>query len=118
MLRGIADACQQTKRDSDIAARIGDEKFAVLLPETNIAAALIFAERLRRHIAESTCRADGMSFTVTVSIGIAEATLGMSGIEALLQRADDALLQAKHGGRNCVRVAGTKSEPKLVRAAE
>jgi diguanylate cyclase (GGDEF)-like protein len=118
VLRSVASLCQQTKRDSDIVARIGGEEFAILLPETNIDAALVFAERLRRHVAQCSHRVSDESFAVTVSIGITESTLAMSGIETLLQRADEALYDAKRSGRDCVRVAAAKNEPKSIRAAE
>ena len=52
-------------------------------------------------------------FRVTASIGIAEATISMSGIGALMKAADEALYQAKADGRNCIRQWSAPSSPKL-----
>ena len=105
-LRSVASICLQTKRDSDVVARIGGEEFAIMLPEANINSARTFAERLRRSVSESTHKVNDETLTVSVSIGIAEATASMAGIEALLDAADAALYEAKFASRNCVRRAG------------
>jgi len=78
----------------------------LLLPETDEAAAEIAAERLRKAIQVHTRALPGENLEVTVSIGVAGASLAMSGFEVLLKRADEplyeALYEAKRTGRNRV----------------
>jgi diguanylate cyclase (GGDEF)-like protein len=110
----VAQACAGGKRQSDIVGRLGGEEFAVLLPETDPAQAAIVAERLRNTIAAQVMMAHKVHFKVTVSIGIAAASLGMSGIDVLMRAADQALYQAKDQGRNCVVQSSLPPEaPKL-----
>lgn len=90
----------------------------VMLPETTVEAALQFAERLRRQVSECVPEIEGEKLTVTVSIGIAGATMRTSGIEALLRRADRALYEAKRSGRNCVVVSRVAQSERVREAAE
>jgi diguanylate cyclase (GGDEF)-like protein len=98
----IAKLCQLTKRDSDVAGRLGGEEFAILLPETDEAAAASFAERLRALVAHHAPGPPGGGSQVTISIGVSCARNAAS-LEAFLKQADAALYQAKHAGRNRVR---------------
>ena len=98
----VAEACLAGKRKPDVVGRLGGEEIAVLLPETSLSRAAIVAERIRKKIEERTMTTHGVSFKVTASIGIAEAHVGMSGLDALMRAADQALYQAKAAGRNCV----------------
>jgi diguanylate cyclase (GGDEF)-like protein len=113
VLKSVADVCRSTKRESDIVARIGGEEFALLLPETNEAAALMAAERLLGHIRKCCPIIGPETLAVTVSIGIASASPSMSGVATLLKRADDALYEAKHLGRNRVASSIVHDEPIL-----
>ncbi|MFG6158292.1 GGDEF domain-containing protein [Halomonas sp. 1390] len=97
VLRELASLCQGILREEDLMARLGGEEFAVLLPLTPESHCRQLAERLRRRIAENDFGVG--SGQVTVSIGIAEHRVGDSR-EILLQRVDDNLYAAKHGGRN------------------
>ena len=108
VLIAMGKICNSAKRKTDVLARVGGEEFALLLPETDEAAATIFAERLRQEIEDHLHLIDGERVRVTVSIGMASATQSMSGFEALRKRADDALYAAKRGGRNRVVVAEEK----------
>ncbi|GIX38581.1 MAG: hypothetical protein KatS3mg128_1072 [Silanimonas sp.] len=86
-----------------LAARLGGEEFAVLLPGAGMEEALALAETLRATAAARPWRADdGEPVPVQFSIGVAS---GREGLEALLRRADAALYRAKAEGRNRV-VAG------------
>src|SRR3546814_12125881 len=71
VLRQIAGLIHQHVRHDDIAARIGGEEFAVLLPECATDAAYGFAERLRAAVAAETFTPGGDSHRITISIGIA-----------------------------------------------
>jgi diguanylate cyclase (GGDEF)-like protein len=89
-------------REIDTAARLGGEEFAVILPETGLAGALVVAERLRLAVQAMDVRAeDGAPFRITVSLGAAEWSAGAAP-EELLRRADSALYASKTGGRNRV----------------
>ena len=111
-LIAVARACAGGKRQSDIVGRLGGEEFAILLPETELAQAAIVAERLRETIAGQVMTAHKVHFKVTASIGIAAASISMSGIDMLMRAADQALYQAKADGRNCV-VRWSPPPPKL-----
>jgi diguanylate cyclase (GGDEF)-like protein len=112
-ITSVATACQNGKRNSDIAGRLGGEEFAILLPETDAAQAMVVAERIRESIAAQFLTVHKVRFNVTVSVGIAPASLGMSGIDALLREADAALYRAKEAGRNRVIVAAPQQTPRL-----
>ena len=87
----------------DFAGRNGGEEFAVLLPDTDIAAALEIAERVRATIAEITM--PGTDVPVTVSIGVAGFPGHASTLDRLERLADAALYVAKRQGRNRVELA-------------
>jgi diguanylate cyclase (GGDEF)-like protein len=104
-LKIISNVCNSAKRDSDISARIGGEEFALLLPETNEAAARIVAQRICDMVGEHSPTVHDEKLNLSVSIGIATATLSMSGIATLMKRGDDALYESKRAGRNRVSLA-------------
>jgi diguanylate cyclase (GGDEF)-like protein len=110
VLKTIAGVCLSSKRDSDSAGRIGGEEFALLLPETNEASARIVAERLCEMVRQCSPNIGEEKVKLSVSIGVASATLSMSGIEALMKRADLAMYEAKRGGRDRVVTAVTTPE--------
>ena len=95
VIRSIARSCSDGKRASDVTGQIGGEEFAILLPETDLAQAHLVAERLRETIAARLYSYEKINYRITVSIGIAAASLSMSGVSALLRDADTALYQAK-----------------------
>jgi diguanylate cyclase (GGDEF)-like protein len=96
----VADLCKDGKRGTDIVARVGGEEFVVLLPEADLAQAEQVAQRLHRKLADHPLVAGSGREAMTLSIGVSEATLSMSGIDALMKAADEALYLAKSSGRN------------------
>jgi diguanylate cyclase (GGDEF)-like protein len=90
-----------TERDSDICCRYGGEEFAVILPLTDIQEAAVIADRLNSELQETL--PDGS--TVTVSIGVATCGDGTKTYRDIVERADEALYQAKRSGKNRVEVA-------------
>ncbi|MGA7432557.1 MAG: GGDEF domain-containing protein [Xanthobacteraceae bacterium] len=118
VLQALATVCLATKRDADVIGRIGGEEFALLLPETTDTAAAQFAERLRQQIRDCAPVVGGEKLPITVSIGIAGVTLTTSGIQPLLNSADQALYDAKHSGRNRVVLSRPPVEMALQDAAE
>jgi diguanylate cyclase (GGDEF)-like protein len=96
---------EQVRGDKDLVARIGGEEFVVLLSGAGLPEALSAAERVRMAVQSALIAHDGLDGRqwVTVSIGAALAhTDGAGSVNNLMRRADDALYQAKHRGRNCV----------------
>jgi diguanylate cyclase (GGDEF)-like protein len=85
-----------------VVARIGGEEFAIMLPETTDAAAVQFAERLRRQLREHAPMLESGKLPVTISVGVAAATATTPGVDALMRCADEALYQAKRSGRDRV----------------
>lgn len=102
VLKALADVLRANLRHSDVAARLGGEEFAVLLPETTIDDAFVHAERIRKSVAALSIIHALDHMAVTVSIGIAGIGAGDSSIEPVLMRADNSLYQAKEEGRNRV----------------
>jgi diguanylate cyclase (GGDEF)-like protein len=105
-LKTLAGALQSAIRgEPDLAARIGGEEFAILLPETDATAGLIIADRVRSKLAALNIAHSTSSVKpyLTVSIGLAIAR--DEHLAVFMKRADEALYQAKKEGRDCVRCA-------------
>ncbi|MEA1938612.1 MAG: PleD family two-component system response regulator [Pseudomonadota bacterium] len=112
VLKELARRIGNNMRTSDLVARYGGEEFVVILPDTNRDSALAIAERLRCSIADVPFQisADVSSLDLTISIGVAEAASnGVTGLK-VLKRADQALYDAKHAGRNRVMSRGKNSD--------
>jgi len=92
----IAEACG---RRVDLAARYGGEEFVLVLVDTDIAGALIVAERIRAEVEETSIKG---ARPLTVSIGVATCPDDASGHDELLDKADWAMYVAKRAGRNRV----------------
>lgn len=104
VLRHMGGLMLQTQRKIDSLGRIGGEEFAIMLPGTDTVAAGLYAERLRRLIADTPLSpGNGLgNIAVTVSIGIAAMSGAEADCDSVLLRADQALYCAKRGGRNRV----------------
>jgi diguanylate cyclase (GGDEF)-like protein len=102
VLRGIAGIVRGHARGEDIAARIGGEEFALLLPECNLSTAQECAERLRLAVANTVFELAGERMQITISIGVTVLAPGCESRSALMAAADAALYRAKHAGRNRV----------------
>ncbi len=98
-IRHVAEALRRGRRQTDLAARLGGEEFAVLLPGTDLPGAVNAAERIRRELAESTVPGVG---TVTISVGVATCPEDGQTEDDLVRVADERLYAAKSGGRNRV----------------
>jgi diguanylate cyclase (GGDEF)-like protein len=105
-LRFVGDSLQRIIRADDLACRYGGEEFCVILPECSLRQATIRADEIRAQLKElHMARAVEIPGELTVSIGVAafEETTDQGNL--LLRFADDALYQAKRGGRDRVVVA-------------
>lgn len=103
-LTEIADAIKKNKRDSDRLYRYGGEEILLLMPETDSAAAMVAAERVRAGVEslKRTHRESSFGY-LTVSIGVAS-SIGETW-SSLVKSADSALYRAKKSGRNQLAVA-------------
>jgi diguanylate cyclase (GGDEF)-like protein len=107
VLRTLSDVFRESLRDVDLAARLGGEEFAVLLPETDYAGAAGVAERLRASLASIELETpDAERFGVTASFGVGVYPEAQS-VDELLRTADAALYRAKAEGKNRVALAPT-----------
>jgi diguanylate cyclase (GGDEF)-like protein len=101
VLREFAGVVNEQCRGTDLFARLGGEEFAVLLVDSDIAAARLWADRVRKAVAEHGF--DGQkALKLTVSIGMAELGEGLPSSDSVTDVADTALYGAKRKGRNCV----------------
>jgi len=98
----VSKRCRDNIRDLDYIGSYEGGKFILLLLETDKSEAKKAGDRLRRIIASRPISTQRRSFTVTVSIGIADKTAEMNDISSLLEKADEALFSAKEQGRNRV----------------
>lgn len=111
VLRRIAGAIQLEVRSADCFGRYGGEEFLMILTETAAPAAEAFAERIRE-VVESVSLPQLAGNRITISIGIAQ-HLEYETIGQTLARADKALYDAKHAGRNRVMRARLVEEEAL-----
>jgi two-component system cell cycle response regulator len=104
VLRQLAARALRGVRSVDLVARLGGEEFLVVMPETNLSAAIVVAERLRQAVAKEPflLHSTGEQVPVTISVGVAVAADTGDTVEGLLKRADEALYVAKNHGRNRV----------------
>jgi diguanylate cyclase (GGDEF)-like protein len=110
VLRALGDVFRAGLRDVDLAARLGGEEFAVLLPETDDSGAAGVAERLRTALASVKLEAPGgEKFGVTASFGVAVYPQAQS-VDELLTSADAALYRGKAEGKNRVVLAPSLAE--------
>jgi diguanylate cyclase (GGDEF)-like protein len=112
VLMAVSRTAEKAVRKSDILSRYGGEEFAVILPETNFAAAKEVAERIRSDIERMSIEMNGITIKLSVSVGYT-CYRHVSNIKekgAIISMADKALYTAKQSGRNMVfamRLPGT-----------
>lgn len=106
VLRRFAEIARHGVRLTDWLARYGGEEFCLVMPDTDLDTAARVAERVRAQVAAADIRAlDQRRVAVTVSIGVAALATPADGPLSLVQRASEAVMAAKRGGRNCLVVA-------------
>ena len=96
----VARVLDRFSRGGDVTARMGGEEFLVILHDTDSAGVLVAAERLRHLI--STVVVPGVPTNLTASLGATVLEARDPDVAAVLRRADAALYDAKHNGRNRV----------------
>jgi diguanylate cyclase (GGDEF)-like protein len=100
VLRHIGYTLRDHIRHPDIAGRYGGEEFLILLPNTASAEAGEQAERLCRYVRETKVHVHNNILGVTISIGVAQFRPGEDTWDTLLNRADNAMYEAKNNGRD------------------
>lgn len=105
-LQAAAAEIRHQARGGDLAARYGGEEFALILPDTDGAAAFRMAERLRIALAERAVKAGKETIRITASCGVSATDLGYQTPEELIHSADEALYASKETGRNRTSLAG------------
>jgi diguanylate cyclase (GGDEF)-like protein len=101
-LRILTTKLRDSVAEPAFLGRLGGEEFVVVLPNTNLHDAHLFAERIRAQVPLiDLSRWLGVR-RITVSIGVTT-SIGADTVSTMLRRADAALYTAKHAGRNCVR---------------
>lgn len=116
VITGIASIIQSHIRDYDIAGRFGGEEFAIVLPETSTASALLVAERLRQAVSAAPFIHGERAIHATMSLGVASFPADGNTPEELIHEADIALYWAKAQGRN--QVAAVQAVPAHFRLAQ
>lgn len=104
-LKQTAGAIRQGLRAQDVVCRTGGDEFLVICPDTDLAAAMVCAERVRRVVETAPIRAGMLQLKATLSVGVAVREAEMADVDALVKRADQGVYLAKQRGRN--RVAST-----------
>jgi diguanylate cyclase (GGDEF)-like protein len=106
VLRKMGVVLKEATRDLDVTARYGGEEFICLLPECDLANAVIAGERIRNRLAKETFEGG----TVTISVGVAEFPTHGENPAAVIAEADAALYEAKAAGRDQVKGAPPRAE--------
>ncbi len=110
VLRSFGRILALSCRSQDLAARLGGEEFALLLPGTSLVAAAKLADGVRRRLAKRHFSGNGGPFTSTVSAGVAYSEQAVIDFDTLLRDADKALYVAKRSGRDRVAVSADNTE--------
>ncbi len=100
VLKHFSGVCLEMARNLDVVARVGGEEFVVMLPQTDLEGAFIFAERFRKKIFDATIVIQNQTIKYSVSIGIAVLNEASKDVKTILDKADKALYEAKDTGRN------------------
>jgi two-component system cell cycle response regulator len=102
LLRGVGRLLQENARPNDLASRSGGEEFGLVVDTDSEGALLVFGERLRAIVEDTSFATRAGPLKLTISIGAAFARGGEESLESVWERADHALMEAKRSGRNRV----------------
>lgn len=103
VLLHVAEQIVKCTRANDVAARYGGDEFAIILPNTSVAEAMVVAERLANLVADQAVLLGGDKLFASVSIGVGQYRTGYS-IEEFMNESDEALFRAKSMGKNRINV--------------
>jgi len=102
VIRHLSGLIRAHVRETDVSGRYGGEEFAILLADTSIENAQVFAERLRLEIEQAVVKYNDIDLKYTVSMGLAEIDASIKNYEAWIECSDAALYRSKESGRNKV----------------
>jgi two-component system cell cycle response regulator len=102
-IRQVSQKIKQCIRQIDTAARYGGDEFAVILPNTSLADAVVAAERMVEVVASSTLTAEEQEIPLSISVGLGQYDCHTRP-EDITSRSDQALYTAKQAGKNTVRI--------------
>jgi diguanylate cyclase (GGDEF)-like protein len=105
VLKEVAAAVKSNCRALDVAARYGGEEFILMLPGANLSQASKVAENIRKAIEQKVFFHEKGDFQTSISIGVTQISPDEKDLEAIVARADRALYEAKHSGKNKVVLA-------------
>jgi len=100
VLRNLAGELRQQIRHPDTIGRYGGEEFLIVLPHSTLKAATEQAQRLCEQVRSLSVPVGDQTISVTISLGIAQYRVQKEDWQTFLSRADRALYQAKHNGRD------------------
>jgi diguanylate cyclase (GGDEF)-like protein len=109
VLKELATLIASNLRQCDWLARYGGEEYALILPDTPCLEALKLLERLRLLVEKHIFARDQSPLRMTISLGITQYDVKRHTLKSLIEEADAALYEAKHKGRNQVRVYGLEA---------
>jgi diguanylate cyclase (GGDEF)-like protein len=116
VLRHVAGRIKAGVREFDMVGRFGGEEFVIIMADTTLHVAQNIAERVRQVVMDTPLHLKEFNIQITISLGVAMLMEGERK-EALLERADAAMYEAKKAGRNRVKIAvsggGTGNLPEL-----
>ena len=109
VLQQLSQRMLEQLRDYDEIGRYGGEEFIIILPNYKIDDAMAIAERLRSCIDATPIITPYGEVKMTISLGLTQLTSEDDTVMAFVDRADQALIESKHKGRNCITVANATS---------
>jgi diguanylate cyclase (GGDEF)-like protein len=113
VLKAVAKLYKQSVRSTDLVARYGGEEFAVMMPETELPDACVFAEKIRALVASTPVPTQAGDVPATISIGVASVPQArIHSPKELIVVADKALYRAKKNGRNQVQAEKRQDAPR------
>lgn len=101
-LRLFVATVQANLREQDIFARAGGDEFRLLLPGTDLAGAILVAERIRQAVAQLQVSSANGTALLSISAGVCTCRPGDESLDTVIRRADAELYRAKEAGRNRV----------------
>jgi diguanylate cyclase (GGDEF)-like protein/PAS domain S-box-containing protein len=105
-LQHISQLMQDYFRKSDIIARMGGEEFAILMSNSEVTSCLVKFENFLRYLAKHPLSLDSdETISFTISVGLTQMRKDAKSVSGILKRADMALYEAKHHGRNRVYIS-------------
>ncbi len=109
VLKETSNRLKDTLRPTDYIARIGGDKFLILLPETRLAEAILVAEKIRLGVGDSPMRLANETIRLTASLGVLALPYNFCSIEEIVSLARHAVSESKSAGKNRVTTAESKA---------